>query len=202
MNGSLQEVVPLVLGDGTRINMITGSVIKDEPCPEPVFVPSTAEIIRLTPAVSRRLADLPVSPRQMNAISIVIGYTMLGVSDEMIAQATNIELAVIQKVKESDGYIKVFDEMVLQIVESDKEYVRNLFVSGSKLAAKKVLTLVESPNEATAITAAKDILDRGGHRPADVIDHRHMIAGSLRIEIVKKQGDRDIPHIELEHGDF
>ncbi len=195
-------VEPLVLGDGTVIDPLTGSVVKDELRQEIIEVPSTSSIIQHTPAISRRLVDLPVSPRQMNAISIVIGYTMLGVNDEMIAQATSIDINVIKNVKESDGYQKVFDEMVRQVVESDKEYVRNLFVSGSKVAAHKVLTLVESPNEATAITAAKDILDRGGHRPVDVVDHHHMVAGSLRIEIVKKQGDRDIPHIELEQGDF
>ena len=36
------------------------------------------------------------------------------------------------------------------------------------------------------MSAARDILDRSGHRPADVVEHRHRVDGGLVIEYVKR----------------
>lgn len=192
------EVGPLVLADGTRIDTGTGEV--EKPPRIPIAPPSSFEIIHSEAAVSRRVDDLPVSPKQLNAIGVIFVYTLLGVSDEATSNAIGISLESIQKIRQSDGYRKVFDAVVEQINESDQEYVRNLFIRGGKVAASKVLDLVESDNEATAIMAAKDVLDRGGHRPVDVVEHRHRLEGGLKIEIISKSSDAVIPHMEIEQG--
>lgn len=191
-------VEPLVLDDGTLIDPMTGSVISlNEDNPVLIEVPSSSQLITQQAAVKRRLADLPVPPKQMNVISVIACYSMLGVDDQAIGEATGVDPEIVSRVRLSDGYIKVFEELVKQIVETDKEYVRNMFVSSSKLAANKMVAMVNSSNEATALSAAKDILDRGGHRPADVVEHRLRVDGGLKIEIVRKDASSSFPTIDV-----
>ena len=76
------------------------------------------------------------------------------------------------------------------------EDVRTLFVQGSRNAASRMVGLMNSESESIQIAAAKDILDRAGQRPADVVEHRHRMENSLRIEVVKKDSLEDIPVIE------
>ena len=64
------------------------------------------------------------------------------------------------------------------------------------LAATRMVDGLNSTNEATRLSAARDILDRGGHRPADIIEHRHKVEGGLRIEYVTKD-DNEIPTIDI-----
>jgi hypothetical protein len=47
----------------------------------------------------------------------------------------------------------------------------------------------------TKMTAAKDVLDRAGQRPVDIIEHRHKMEGGLTIEYVDKKDD--IPTIDI-----
>jgi hypothetical protein len=47
------------------------------------------------------------------------------------------------------------------------------------------------------MAAAKDVLDRSGHRPSDVVEHRHRMDGGLVIEIVKRDGAQ-MPVIDME----
>ena len=37
-----------------------------------------------------------------------------------------------------------------------------------------------------ALDAAKDVLDRGGHRPVDIVEHINRMDGELRIVHIKK----------------
>ena len=52
---------------------------------------------------------------------------------------------------------------------------------------------------ALGFAAAKDILDRAGHRPADVVEHRHRLDNSLQIEIIRKdENTASLPVIDAE----
>ena len=61
---------PLVLADGTKIDPISGGVVKDEEVL--VRVPNNAEIKREITASRMRLGDLPVPPTQMNTLSVIL----------------------------------------------------------------------------------------------------------------------------------
>jgi hypothetical protein len=47
-----------------------------------------------------------------------------------------------------------------------------------------------------AFKASQDILDRAGHRPADVIEHRHRMEDSLNIVITKRDETKQLPTLE------
>jgi len=49
-----------------------------------------------------------------------------------------------------------------------------------------------------ALKAAQDILDRAGHRPADIVMHQHKVEGGLKIEYISRKIDTVLPVVEIE----
>jgi hypothetical protein len=188
----------LVLNDGTRIDPLTGAVVEE--VRERTPIPTIQEIVHTQPAVRTLPVDLPAPPKQFNAICVIVGYTLAGMDDALISGILGIDVSAIAGIRNSDVYRKVFDLFVKQVTDSDQEYVRAQFTQGSKNAARKVIELVDSDNEATAFMAAKDVLDRSGHRPADVVEHRHHMEGGLRIEVIRKDETLKVPTIEMDIG--
>jgi hypothetical protein len=133
----------------------------------------------------------------MNTLSVVISYSLFGISDEDISSALLIPLEQLQTIKSSDEYTNLQGQFIKNILESDLSDVRGLFVERSRSAANLMIDTLEN-NEVglgTRLGVAKDVLDRAGHRPADVIEHRHKMEGGLTIEYVEKKDD--IPTIDI-----
>jgi hypothetical protein len=187
-----QGTEPLVLADGTKINPIDGTIVINEVLVE---VPNTEQIKREIVASRKRIADLPVPPNQMNTISVILSYSLFGISDGDISNVLAIPLNQIEIIKSSDVYINLQDQFVKNILESDLSDVRGMFVQQSRNAANTMFDLMSSNNEATRGVAAKDVLDRAGQRPVDVIEHRHKMEGGLTIEYIEKKDD--IPIIDI-----
>tara|TARA_R110000796_G_scaffold128068_5_gene243504 strand:- start:561 stop:1151 length:591 start_codon:yes stop_codon:yes gene_type:complete len=185
---------PLILADGTVISPENGNVIVEE---HVITVPNTVDIKREITASRMRVSDLPVPPDQMNTLSVIIGYSMMGVSDDDIANVIMIPLEQIKSIKLSDEYRLVQDGIVNNIMNSDSSSVRNMFVEGSRNAASLMVQVVNDSEMGinTRMSAAKDVLDRAGQRPVDVIEHRHKMEGGLTIEYVEKKDD--IPTIDI-----
>ena len=85
---------PLVLADGTKIDPVNGSVINDEILVE---VPNTETIKQEIVAARKRINDLPVPPKQMNTLSVIISYSLFGLSDHDIAYLLSIETKELEK---------------------------------------------------------------------------------------------------------
>lgn len=189
-----QGTEPLILADGTVISPENGNVIVEE---HVITVPNTVDIKREITASRMRVSDLPVPPDQMNTLSVIIGYSMMGVSDDDIANVIMIPLEQIKSIKLSDEYRLVQDGIVNNIMNSDSSSVRNMFVEGSRNAASLMVQVVNDSEMGinTRMSAAKDVLDRAGQRPVDVIEHRHKMEGGLTIEYVEKKDD--IPTIDI-----
>jgi hypothetical protein len=189
-----QGTEPLILADGTVINPENGSVVIDEPFVE---IPNTAQIKREIVASRMRISDLPVPPNQMNTLSVLLSYTLMGITDEDISTALLIPLEQVTTIKKSDEYTKLSDAIVANIVASDLSTVRGMFVDKSRNAANVMFGAMEDVELGinTRMTAAKDILDRAGQRPVDVVEHRHKMEGGLTIEYVEKKDD--LPLIDV-----
>jgi hypothetical protein len=190
---------PLRLADGTEINPINGAPVEEEVLVE---VPNLQQIKREITASRKRISDLPLPPGQMNTLSVILSYSLQGISDKDISNVLSIPLEQVEAVKQSDAYSELQTTIVKSILESDSEDVRNLFVQYSHLAAEFMVGVVAS-NEVgigTRMSAAKDVLDRAGQRPVDVIEHRHRMEGGLTIEYVEKKDD--IPIIDVTPEEF
>ena len=186
---------PLVLADGTKINPLDGKILKDDILVE---VPNTREIQRDIVAARKRIADLPLPTEQMNTLSLVMAYSVFGLSDKDIGNVLSLSQEQIHNIKMNNAYNELQQNLVQSIIHSDTTEVRDLFVLNSKTSAQLFVDTVNDSEMGigTRLSAANNILDRAGHRPADIVEHRHKVEGGLRIEYVKKE-EQDIPTIDI-----
>jgi hypothetical protein len=190
-------MTPLVLADGTNINPLDGSIVQDKQEEKYIEVPNYTDVQRHIVASHTRIADFPVPPKQMTSIGIILFYSMLGVTDHEINGITGLSEEQIGRIRMSDNYSEIQRTFLDHIVEHDIENVRSMFVEGSRVAASTMISLMKnSDSERIQMDAAKDVLDRAGHRPVDVVEHQHKVDGGLVIKIVRPDSLDDLPVIE------
>jgi hypothetical protein len=191
---------PLKLADG-RVVYPDGRIdVGDDlgsRTPGLVEVPTHAEAQRIVTAARRKLSELPEVPRTMNAVGVVLSYTLFGLDDEEIAIATGMSVDQIGRIKVGDPYTQMHEAIVRTVLDSETDVVRELFIKNAKSAANVVVRAMDEGTRADRMAAARDILDRSGHRPSDVVEHRHRMDGGLVIEIVKRDSTQ-LPVIDME----
>lgn len=149
-----------------------------------------------TTRIRRKVSDLPADPRQMNAISAVLGYVLFGLDDEEIGTATGIAPEQVERIRKSDPYKQLHDAVSRSVLDSEADVVRELLAKNARRAAATMVEGLDAGSRGDRMAAARDILDRSGHRPADVVEHRHRMDGGLVIEIVKRD-TVDVPTIDM-----
>ena len=188
---------PLLLADGTKIDPATGKVIRDQ-INKFVSVPSPSEAQRLVVRAKKSVNDLPLPPRQLSGVALVAFYTLFGLSDIDIALAIDGKLTTeqIENIKSSDAYIEFMATAKENILNTETETIRDVFQQNAKVAASKIVELATGDNDVLAFKASQDLLDRAGHRPADVVEHRHRMEDSLQIVITKRDETKQLPVID------
>lgn len=185
----------LTLADGTVIDASDGTVVQDD-IPGYVVVPTHQEAQELVVATRRRLIDLPDLPERMNTIGIVLVYALFGLGVEDTALATGLSTMQITNIKDTDVYASLEKDTVQNILDSEAETVRGIFRQNARNAAGRIVDAMNRPG-VNSFNAAKDILDRDGHRPADIVEHRHQVSGGLVIEHVRRSEDKALPVIDI-----
>ena len=191
---------PLRLADGRLVHP-GGRISKPgaEPAKQQfVEVPTHTEAQRMITRARRKIADLPELPRTMNAVSVLLSYTLFGLDDEEISLATGLSIEQIGRIKVGDAFSQMHDAIVQSVLDSETGVVRELLAKNAKRAADVMVEALETGNRADRISAAKDVLDRAGHRPADIVEHRHRMDGGLVIEIVRRDNAESVPTIDME----
>jgi len=187
----------ITLADGTVINTQTG---RAQGVPGFTVVPTNQEAVHEVTRVRRRLADLPdIEPKQLNIVSAVVTYYMFGLEDWEIAHALGCTEQQVVNVKMLQAFTDMEEMLRKNIVDGQQGDVRDLIAQHARTAANVMVSEMSSANGQNRIVAAKDLLDRAGHRPNDVIEHRHRVDGGLTIEYVKKGGDEgSMPDLTLD----
>jgi hypothetical protein len=163
-----------------------------------IEIPAPTAAQEMVARSRRSVADMPVPPQQMNGVSLVVFYTMWGLSVQDIALQINGTVEQVKRIKKLPEYEKLYGDLFKSVMEFEANDIRGFFQQKAKDAAGKIY---ETMNEEGALgfAAAKDILDRAGHRPADVVEHRHRLDNSLQIEIIRKdENSGTIPIIDAE----
>lgn len=200
----------LTLADGTEISLQTGSPVAQQMSPSPsvpslangvppgyTIVPSNTEAVTEVTRQRRRLSELPDVPEKMNIVSAIVAYHMFGLADFEIAHAIGCTTEQVERIKMTDAFASMLDTVTRSTLDAQANNVRDFLADGAMLAAQTMRNELLSPNGQNRIVAAKDILDRAGHRPADIVEHRHMVEGGLTIEYVKKGGNDSMPTLDL-----
>lgn len=184
------------LADGTKVSTTTGEVIREKKektvFNEHQIAPSANEMI------TTRLSDLPVSPKQMNGIAALIVYRLLGMPESDIAEALGTDVEKIKAIASASLFTDLYNKVSNQVMDLNSESIRVRFAAMSRDALNKVYEIMSDSDDKNALKAAQDILDRAGHRPADIIMHRHQVEGGLKIEYISRKVDAALPIIELE----
>ncbi len=191
---------PLVLADGTKINPSNGKVIRDSSARGGfVSIPSASEAQAIVARSRRSVAELPVPPKQMNAISLVLFYSMWGLGDNDIAMTIGaVSLDQVKQIKKLPEYLTLSNDIMKTVLEHESNDIRQFFQQNASQAAKKIVDLTQEEG-VLGFKASQDILDRAGFRPADVVEHKHKFEDALKIEYVKKDPIPDIPTIEADY---
>lgn len=194
---------PLILADGTKINPVNGSVIK-ETSQRGGFavIPSAGEAVEIVARTRRSIAELPMPSKQMNVVSLVLFYTMYGLNNQDIAVAIGGQLSAqqIKEIKKLPEYQQLTTDIKNTVLEHEANDIRQFFVQNASKAAEKIVALTEEEG-ALGFAASKDILDRAGFRAADIVEHRHKMEDSLKIEVIERKAQPSIPEADIE-GEF
>jgi hypothetical protein len=197
------DLEPLILADGTRIDPVTGKGIKDKTERKGfTIIPSASEAQAIVAKTRRSIADLPMPSNQMNALSLVLFYKMYGLSNNDVAITVGISLEQVKNIQALEQYKNLFADIQKSVLEHEADDIREFFKQNAKGAASKIVEIAQEDEGVLGFKASQDILDRAGHRPADVVEHRHTMENSLRIEYIdKKAAAPDIPSIETTYRD-
>lgn len=136
--------------------------------------------------IRHRIDELPIQDGKMNTISVILSYYLFGLSVNDISIMTKIPVEQIQNIIMLPAFSEMLEKITQSIVENDTENVREFIQKQTKKAAEKVIEIMETASPKYSLAAAQDILDRGGHRPIDVIEHRNKMDAELRIVHIKK----------------
>lgn len=134
----------------------------------------------------RKIDDLPIQNSKMNTISVVLSYYLFGLSTRDISLITKIPEEQVSSIMMLPAFTEMLQAVTKSIIEKDTDDVRNYIAMQTKAAAKKVVDIMENGPVKYALDAAKDVLDRGGHRPVDIVEHINRMDGELRIVHIKK----------------
>lgn len=195
------ELEPLVLADGTKINPTTGEVLKDRK-QRTAFTEVPAPSIAQALVVKSRksVADLPAAPAQLTGVALVAFYTLFGLGDRDISLALDSKISEdqVRRIRTLDAYKDFMNDAKANIIDSSTDLVRDVFQQNAVGAARTVVELAQSDNDVLAFKASQDILDRAGHRPVDIVEHRHKMEDALQIVYIERNLDEQAPAIDVE----
>lgn len=190
---------PLILANGKKIDPRTKKLIRENQ----IEIPSHSEAQQLVVGTRRKLADLPLAPKAMNAVALVAMYTVLGLEDDEIGVAINLSADRVRAIKETPAYRETQENAKTSLVEANKTKVRGIIEEAAEKAARRMIEISEDGEDQIAVVASKDILDRAGHRPADVLEVRKSVLTGLRIEVIdNREATRASEKLEAIDVDF
>lgn len=144
----------------------------------------------------RTLGDISVPFAQMNVTMLCVSYHVWGLEDHAIARILNTDPDNVNAIINSDVGIKLRQELVEAMRHAEASTVHGYLSQKARDAARVVAASLKSTSADVRVSAAKDILDRAGFRPADRVEHVHKFEDELRIRYV--QDTAHIPTIDLE----
>jgi hypothetical protein len=146
----------------------------------------------------RSIADIRLDPRQQALVNNVLVYTLYGLPPDEIATLCQCTLRDVSIIRDLDEYREMKEILIDAVADAYSATVQGILVTNAAAAAKKVVKFVKHKNADVSLSAARDVLDRSGHRPVDRVEHSHSInAGSELVIRVIKETDRTIPTIDL-----
>jgi hypothetical protein len=200
---------PLKLADGTLVypdkrvvtpsgkaHIAGGEDLRRESSERMVAVPTHYEARKLIINAKRRITDLPETPKTMNTVNVVLLYSMYGLDDFDISVATGLTEHQVGQIKMLDAFQQMRQSLIDTVLTAELDDLRQMLQQKARMALNEQLRLLEDGKQEVRFAAAKDILDRAGMRPVDVVEHRHKMEGGLRIIVEERNAD-NTPMVDI-----
>lgn len=186
-----KEGDPLVAADGEILEPDGHIDTEDLPAPR---TPTPFKYYR--PTTRKVLSDFRAPDTVLNVASVVFVYTVLGISDAEIGNATGLSSEDINKARETRAYSDLFEGVMTELISANSEYIEARIAAYAPMALNNVAHIAKhAQNHAVKLSASKDILDRSGHRPQDTQGRAQQGMNELHIVITKS---KDAPDTDIE----
>lgn len=171
--------------------------LSDNPNPIAVLLPTVAtpEAKDFRPEAIRSLRDLGAQPQIFQAVAVVFAYTMMGVNNVEICDATGLNLQELEKIREHRLYGEMFSSMLNEFVNANSSILQSRIAAASHNALGSVLHWASTRKDKIAsvgLKAAADLLDRAGARPQDIQQKNNAGMNELRIVVSDETDDKKI----------
>lgn len=152
-----------------------------------IKISSNKEILEREIKVRKVINDLPKFDN-MNLLSVVVSYKMFGLNNNDIMQITGINNEMLNNILMSDAYAKMYNDIVKNIINEDCDDIKAEFKRISRQALRNMNELANTSDvDVVRYTANKDILDRAGLRPEDILQKELDKKNQLSIVYIKKE---------------
>ena len=121
----------------------------------------------ITPTVRRSLHDLKLNKHQMAIVNNVLTYTLWGLPDDEIAVQCSCTVMDVHTVRELAEYNYMHDALIAGLRTSYMASAHGIISNAAQQAANVIVNTVKKTSGRMQFDAARDILDRSGHRPVD-----------------------------------
>jgi hypothetical protein len=153
----------------------------------------------MRPAERRSLHDLKMPPGQQAMVNNVLVYTLYGLPTDEVGIQCNISMRDVEIIRQLDEYKEMEGHLINGLRDAYAASIQGMLADAAPKAAKKIISGLKSKSTDITHAAAKDILDRSGHRPADRVEHTHNIGngGELVIRVLRERDRGSIPTLDL-----
>jgi len=162
-------------------------------------LPSTAVPFKDYRPINRRvLSDLRADVSLLNVVSVVLSYTLQGISDTEICEATGITPEQLIFARENRIYSDMFENIMRELINANSEYIECRVSAYSGMALGNIADIAaKTRNTGYRLAASKDLLDRAGHRPQDNASRQNTGMNELHIVITEPKDSEARMKIDL-----
>lgn len=188
----IEKGQPLTLPDGTIIeNAGDGSETTITTKEEIVADAEVADVAAFAfneegNRFQRTLADISVPFEEMNPTMLVLAYSMWGLDEHAIGRVLGKTGKDIAEFQLTNLYIETRDQLVEALRYAETNSIHGYLAQQSGKAVSAVVRAMNGTDGDRQLRAAQDLLDRGGFRPADRVEHIHRFEDDLKIVYIKK----------------
>ncbi len=159
---------------------------------------NSTQTIKLLSQTRRKFAEYNATPKELATYSALLVFTAIGIPDNDIAAALKTTITQLARLRAHPTYAELEEGVLIAARESDNTGVMKDLGMAERAAAATVVELMQCPDPKIAFAAAKDVLDRRGHKVAEKIDIRANMLNTFRIELVDRRGSAPVIDMELE----
>lgn len=156
--------------------------------PEITIGPPNAR--NISSSIRRSAQEMPTDIRTQTALNVVLVYSLLGMTENEIAHATNTSLDNIRELRKLPAYQETFEMLFAEILSVNSSSIQAKISSFATEAVENVMSLArDAKKEIVKLKANQDVLDRAGLHPETLYGKNAVDDGIGSLKIVIQDGE-------------